>query len=219
MVNVTDMIEISMESGIFDNAIRLKDQNSTIGLPSINEEKFEEKLILDDTMKYSFVNPWQVGSIESFTYLKCPECVFDTKEKTCFQNHAIENHPLSHVLFGKKGNNSTILNFDPNGFNSEYNEKSEKLRFSTNLHETSILKEEDLKIKNIETTDSLGENILVETTTEERESKDSQQNSISDGVEKKLCEYSLKSHIELRHHDIENNIVFWHDAMEDEEDE
>ena len=46
-------------------------------------------------------NPWNVESLESFLFLKCPQCVFDTKEKDSFQNHAIENHPLSVVLFDK----------------------------------------------------------------------------------------------------------------------
>ena len=46
-------------------------------------------------------NPWNVESLQAFLCLKCPQCVFDTKEKDSFQNHAIENHPLSIVLFGK----------------------------------------------------------------------------------------------------------------------
>ena len=46
-------------------------------------------------------NPWNVVSLQAFLCLKCPECVFDTKEKDSFENHAIENHPLSIVLFGK----------------------------------------------------------------------------------------------------------------------
>ena len=49
-------------------------------------------------------NPWNVESLQAFLCLKCPECVFDTKEKDSFQNHAIENHPLSTVLFAKKNN-------------------------------------------------------------------------------------------------------------------
>jgi len=44
-------------------------------------------------------NPWNVDSLEAFTFLKCPECTFDTKETDLFQNHAIYNHPLSYVLF------------------------------------------------------------------------------------------------------------------------
>ena len=46
-------------------------------------------------------NPWQVESLQDFSFLKCPECTFDTKEEIIFQDHAIENHPLSFVLFGK----------------------------------------------------------------------------------------------------------------------
>ena len=46
-------------------------------------------------------NPWQVDSVQAFSFLKCPECIFDTKEEDFFQVHAIEKHPLSFVLFGK----------------------------------------------------------------------------------------------------------------------
>ena len=46
-------------------------------------------------------NPWQVDSLQDFLYLKCPECTFDTQEDLCFQDHAIENHPLSFVFFGE----------------------------------------------------------------------------------------------------------------------
>ena len=45
-------------------------------------------------------NPWNVGSIDEFSYLNCPECTFHSKEKTSFKNHATRNHPLSSVLFG-----------------------------------------------------------------------------------------------------------------------
>ena len=44
-------------------------------------------------------NPWQVDSIHAFYFLKCPECIFNTNEEFTFQEHAIENHPLSFVLF------------------------------------------------------------------------------------------------------------------------
>ena len=47
-------------------------------------------------------NPWQVDSIQEFYFLKCPECVFDTKEEGFFQDHALQHHPMSFVLFGKK---------------------------------------------------------------------------------------------------------------------
>ena len=47
-------------------------------------------------------NPWNVESIQAFYYLKCPECRFDAKEESIFEDHAIENHPMSYELFGKK---------------------------------------------------------------------------------------------------------------------
>ena len=47
-------------------------------------------------------NPWAVESLQSFYFLKCPECDFDTKEENSFENHATKSHPLSFVLFDKK---------------------------------------------------------------------------------------------------------------------
>ena len=46
-------------------------------------------------------NPWQVESMEAFYCLKCPECMYFTTDDNQFYNHAVENHPLSFVLFGK----------------------------------------------------------------------------------------------------------------------
>ncbi len=46
-------------------------------------------------------NPWQVDSLQYFLYLKCPECTFDTQKEEIFEEHALENHPLSFVFFGE----------------------------------------------------------------------------------------------------------------------
>ena len=46
-------------------------------------------------------NPWHVDSIQTFWFLKCPECNFDSKKEEIFQDHAIENHPKSWELFSK----------------------------------------------------------------------------------------------------------------------
>ena len=46
-------------------------------------------------------NPWNVGSINEFSYFNCPECTFHTKEDKNFQDHAMRNHPLSSILFSK----------------------------------------------------------------------------------------------------------------------
>ena len=66
---------------------------------------------------YSFAetNPWDVESLQAFLCLKCPECIFDTQEKDSFQNHAVQNHPLSMVFFGK------ILK-EENGFGNNFKE-------------------------------------------------------------------------------------------------
>ena len=73
-----------------------KDQHAPVGLivMNIKTEPISDNFELE-------INPWNVQSLQAFLCLKCPECVFDTKEKDSFQNHAIENHPLSIVLFGK----------------------------------------------------------------------------------------------------------------------
>ena len=48
------------------------------------------------------MNPWLVDSIHEFWVLQCPECRFDSKEEEVFEHHAVENHSLSYVLFGKE---------------------------------------------------------------------------------------------------------------------
>ena len=53
------------------------------------------------TSEMTTANPWQVDSVQAFVCLKCPECTFDTKKGEHFRDHALENHPLSFVLFGK----------------------------------------------------------------------------------------------------------------------
>ena len=47
-------------------------------------------------------NPWNVASIDDFSFFNCPECDFHAKEKKNFQDHATKNHPLSAVLFSKE---------------------------------------------------------------------------------------------------------------------
>jgi hypothetical protein len=47
-------------------------------------------------------NPWLVDSIKAFSFLNCPECVFQTKEDNLFGYHAAKNHPLSTAFFDKQ---------------------------------------------------------------------------------------------------------------------
>ena len=54
-------------------------------------------------------NPWQVESIEAFYALKCPECTFYTKEDKIFFHHAVENHKMSNVFFGRSAKSKAFL--------------------------------------------------------------------------------------------------------------
>ena len=56
-------------------------------------------------------NPWHVDCIQEFLFFKCPECIFDTKDEYKFQDHAVEKHPLSFVLFGKQQSEEGEDNF------------------------------------------------------------------------------------------------------------
>ena len=95
-------------------------------------------------------NPWQVHSIQAFSYLKCPECVFDTKEENIFQDHAIENHPLSHLLFSK------IIKED------EIEIKEELSEINSNTSDNVTVFEEDQKLLE-EIMPCLSENSNLET--------------------------------------------------------
>ena len=70
-------------------------------------------------------NPWQVDSIQAFSILKCPECSFDTKDDKKFENHAVTNHPMSYVLFGKseKDINHSSVTVQASKFDKEGTEK------------------------------------------------------------------------------------------------
>ena len=78
-------------------------------------------------------NPWQVDSIEAFSCFKCPQCTFYCREEIYFQNHAMADHPLSSVLFGK---------FEENNFQSEE---------ESNVNEALLL--EDFERKDLNDTD------------------------------------------------------------------
>ena len=93
-------------------------------------------------------NPWQVDSIQEFSYFvsyyKCPECSFDVREQQVFQDHAIENHPLSYVLFGKKDEEEEFHDplktedFTSNAMVIQYEKlpKKKEIQFENNLQET-----------------------------------------------------------------------------------
>ena len=81
-------------------------------------------------------NPWQVESLQDFSYLKCPECSFDAKEEEVFEYHATENHPLSFVFFGKIFVKEEALEMD------EYNLVSENIIGTPNFPKITNIKKE-----------------------------------------------------------------------------
>ena len=79
-------------------------------------------------------NPWYADSVQDFTFICCPECVYRTKEEQSFQAHAISFHPQSYVFFDKE---------DHNDHNDYYDSDKPEVK-----EEPS----EDLKQENIEIT-------------------------------------------------------------------
>ena len=103
-------------------------------------------------------NPWHVESIQAFYFLKCPECGFNTKEEKNFQTHAIQNHPLSSVLFGERVLAKKIVILeqkpDPDEYEKDWNNQEESLLPSNDQiitdKSTSKIKEEILEEINLD---------------------------------------------------------------------
>ena len=95
-------------------------------------------------------NPWFVESIHSFSVFKCPECIFYSKEEENFQDHAIQNHPLSFEFFGKPGlemiteEKSTDvpekIEVLESSFEMEYNENSFEVEYNEDPFEDTEMK-------------------------------------------------------------------------------
>ena len=90
-------------------------------------------------------NPWKVNSIDAFSYLKCPECEFDSKAESKFKNHAIKNHPLSLVLFENshepKFNDVKYRNSEEN-LDGVQSDLVDNIEFKEEISGVDIVKEE-----------------------------------------------------------------------------
>ena len=93
------------------------------------------------------VNPWQVESTEAFYSFLCPECGFNSKEGTFFQDHAIKNHPLSLVLFENshepKFNDVKYRNSEEN-LDGVQSDLVDNIEFKEEIYEVDNLKEEGI---------------------------------------------------------------------------
>ena len=78
-------------------------------------------------------NPWNVASIHEFWSLKCPECVFDSKEEDIFQDHALRNHPLSFAIFGKTSTDVKAEYVDPFFETDEYHNNQDQISIKKEL--------------------------------------------------------------------------------------
>ena len=106
---------------------------------------------MNQNISHQPMNPWLVESVNSFLYLKCPECVFDTEyvNEEIFQYHALENHPWSNVLFGDvvkvdpNANENQILN----SIKKENHDEYEAYDFSYNGEIAPEISVSDLKVE------------------------------------------------------------------------
>ena len=87
----------SKKSKVTDNSEEIVEE--TLFVETFQHDSFDEKNCFESEIMNK--NPWLVESIQDFYFLKCPECEYDTKEEYSFQDHAVENHPLSFVFFMK----------------------------------------------------------------------------------------------------------------------
>ena len=109
-------------------------------------------------------NPWQVDSIKAFACLKCPECAFNTNIENNFTDHAVENHPLSFVLFGKS-EEVTKVKMEEGTENSwsifsYINENVEPIQVKNETIEPSPNVEENINNANPDTGKSLSEALI-----------------------------------------------------------
>ena len=52
-------------------------------ISDVTETSFERSsFVTNDFINHENNNPWQVDSLQAFVWLKCPECIFDTKGKS-----------------------------------------------------------------------------------------------------------------------------------------
>ena len=117
---------------------------SILNKTPIQSVKKEE---ISDQMPDQMSNPWQVGSIQDFYFLKCPECYFNTKEMNIFKEHALGNHPMSFVFFGKPDFNIPEVLVTNKQESCETDEKNPK------LPETFVQVKEELPETNLSNID------------------------------------------------------------------
>ena len=88
-------------------------------------------------------NPWQAESLEDFTFICCPECVFKSKNAYTFESHALENHPNSTEFFKIVNTESNLKHEDE--VNSDPIKLEASEYFESELIEEDYLDQEDIE--------------------------------------------------------------------------
>jgi hypothetical protein len=82
---------------------RLNTVQSTIPIKFSNKNigfyLFISEIMEDFDIKCVASNPWQVQSINDFSFYCCPECVYRSRGDTDFEAHAVLTHPQAKLLF------------------------------------------------------------------------------------------------------------------------
>jgi len=145
MVNKVFSINASISFKVFQYFLFLFTEMTTEETNDIMSETQGFKGFPTKDQEMTTANPWQVESIQAFLFLKCPECPFDSKTKDTFQNHAIENHPLSFVLFGKTLKDIKEEKFDSNLITDDFGNEGDVL-IKQEKFESNTLNESDLSV-------------------------------------------------------------------------
>ncbi len=92
-------------------------------------------------------------SLEAFTFLCCPECVYRSQEVNNFQAHALQNHPQASTLFCSNSSNFLVndVKEEPLEVNVEAELKSdeEDKDFEGGIHLESLEDLEDIKPEDV----------------------------------------------------------------------
>ena len=95
---------------LFQEHVRENHTNSTMLFKIKSDQEDFKNIDSIDPLKIECeeTNPWLVENISVFLKYCCPECDFNDPKLETFTNHALENHSLSSLLFGKSMKESCV---------------------------------------------------------------------------------------------------------------
>lgn len=95
------------------------------------------------------MNPWEVQSLQDFTFICCPECVYRSQDAESFECHALENHPKSLSFF--KIVDVKLIDFENNGSQEDlvenFDNESQDLLQTIIEEKVEVKPDEDQELK------------------------------------------------------------------------